>query len=174
MKKKSLKIYLFLSVIFFATSITIFFFLYQTVKEKNAEAETSEIVWQEEEYQRENIESMENFLEEEATKIALLEKHFIYGSDIVPFLDLLERLAPQVGADAEVLLVDKAKDGSLLSVDVRVIGNFEAIYKFLTLIENSPYELEIISVDIQKKGGEGVESSKWEGVFKVKLLSFIP
>ena len=92
----------------------------------------------------------------------------------MPFLDLLERLAPQVGADAEVLLVDKAKDGSLLSVDVRVIGNFEAIYKFLTLLENFPYELEIISVDIQKKGGEGVESSKWEGVFKVKLLSFIP
>ena len=37
---------------------------------------------------------------------------------------------------------------------IKASGSFEALYKFLTLLENSPYELDFISMDIQKLGGE--------------------
>jgi hypothetical protein len=56
-------------------------------------------------------------------------------------------------------------------------GSFEAIYKFLNLLENSPYELDFLSMDMHKMAPDvvvkGAQNLKWEAVFKIKLLTFV-
>jgi hypothetical protein len=44
------------------------------------------------------------------------------------------------------------------------------------LLENSPYELDFLSVDFHKSSGDtkNKKDARWEAVFKMQLLSFIP
>jgi hypothetical protein len=109
----------------------------------------------------------------------LLETHFAKNSDIVSFLDTIEKLAPTVEAKAQVNSVNTSADNSRLLVGLKASGNFEAIYKFLTLLENSSYELDFLSMDLHKIASldninKSAADSKWEVVFEIQLLSFVP
>ena len=58
-------------------------------------------------------------------------------------------------------------------------GSFPDLYKFLTLLENSPYELELIEVKFSREtepasSDKTLSASAWNATFKIKLLSFIP
>ena len=108
----------------------------------------------------------------------LLESHFTQSSNIVPLLNTIEQLSLKVGAKSKVTSVDISKDKTILMVAVGTSGSFNAVYKFLMLLENSPYELEFVSVDMQKTGaptvsGKIIVSPQWEAIFKIKLLSFV-
>jgi hypothetical protein len=108
----------------------------------------------------------------------LLDSHFIKSSDVVPFLDMFDKLAGAVGAKAEVASVVIAPDNSGLLVTIKATGLFEALDKFLMLLENSSYELDFISMDIQKSdvgvvSDKNTPSSQWSAVFGIKLLSFV-
>ncbi len=118
----------------------------------------------------------------------LLATHFAQGSDIVPFLNTIESIARKSGVKAEISSVDVLKDKSGLLVKVSSSGTFNNIYKFLLLLENSPYELDVSGLNLQKEpsavvsdesGIEGVEPApvvepKWQALFTLKLLSFVP
>ena len=109
---------------------------------------------------------------------ALLQTHVAKSSDAVPFLDSLERLALSVSVKSEITSVDVGKNNSNLIVLIKSSGSFENLYKFLMLLENSAYELEFLSVDIQKVGGVdsaiGTGVPEWESRLRIKLVSFLP
>ncbi|MBI5139780.1 hypothetical protein HZA26_04210 [Candidatus Nomurabacteria bacterium] len=175
--KKFKKAPLILSVIFFVFSSALFYFLYsQTVNNYNL-SEKLEMDLREEISKRDQIKNLDRSLKMVEGEIAMLETHFIKSSDVVPFLDMIEKMAPRVSAKAEVSLVDLAKDNSSLVVEVKVEGSFEAVYKFLILLEDSPYELSFTSANIRRSSDGDLESEnpipKWSAVFKVNLLSFI-
>jgi len=119
--------------------------------------------WSEEAGRRNETNSLNVLLEKVAPSMAILQTHFAKSSDVVPFLDTIEKLAPKVGATAAVDSVIASSDNTGLVVGLKASGSFEAVYKFLTLLENSPYELDFISMDIQKV------DKKWEAVFKIQL-----
>jgi hypothetical protein len=135
-------------------------------------------IWQAEMSRRDSLRALDREAEMISNSKGLLETHFTKGSDVVPFLDNLEKLAPQAGASAQVDSVDATPDGTSLMVNLKISGSFEAIYKFLTLLENSPYELNFSLVDIHKlvtpeSLPNNLKNSKWEAVFKMQLLSFV-
>ena len=177
--KKFQKTPLLLSILFLGFSCLIFFFLNRAIKNNIADSEQIQIVWQNEANKIEELKSLDSLLEKTKEKRILLESYFIHGSDdAVSFLDIVEKLAEDAGGKAEVVLVDIPKDNSGLVVEMKATGRFEALYKFLTLLENSPYEIELISMDIKKLGGETLfnetgASSLWSATFRIKLLSFI-
>jgi hypothetical protein len=110
---------------------------------------------------------------------ALLESHFIKSSDVVPLLNIIENLAKESGISAQIDSVDAKTDNTGLTVGLKVSGGFEAIYKFLTLLENSPYVLDFVSMDIHKilspvVVDKSVSNASWEAIFQIQLLSFIP
>jgi hypothetical protein len=178
MKNYFQKIPLFLSIIFFIVFSAIFVFLYGKINDNNQKAQQDMITWQQEASRRNQIISLDRLLQNIQGDRAQLETHFAKSSDIVPFLDTIEKLAPKVGAIAAVDSVIAGTDNASLSVGLKASGSFESIYKFLTLLENSPYELDFISMDIHKLAPDtsvkNVQSSKWEVVFKIQLLSFVP
>lgn len=171
--KKFKKAPFFLSVLLLALSSAGFFFLFQEVNENKKLTEEARAKWQMEEARRQEIRSLEIFLEDVIVKREEFDSHFARSSNIVPFLDSIEELARRVSAEPEVVSVDSTQDGQGLTVVVRASGSFGALYKFLELLENSPYELEFTTVDISKTSGAQA-GKDWEAFFRLNLLSFLP
>ncbi|OGI75726.1 hypothetical protein A3C67_02995 [Candidatus Nomurabacteria bacterium RIFCSPHIGHO2_02_FULL_42_19] len=177
--QKFKKIPLILSTALLLLSCFVFIFLYRQTQNNYQTSAELEMERQSEVNRQDEIKSLERLLQTIEKEYILLNAHFIQGSDIVPFLNMTEKLAGDAGAKAEVILVEVPKDNSGLVVGVNATGSFEALYKFLTLLENSPYELDFISMTLETSAGGGVLDSKnpapqWAAVFKIKLLSFIP
>lgn len=180
MKNNFQKILLIISAIFFIVTLFALLFLYRQINNNNTKAESGMAAWAEEDFRREEIKNLDNSLAKITEDNALLETHFAKSSNIVPFLDTLEKLAPKAGVSIEIDSVNIKTDNTGLLVSLKVVGRFEAVYKFLTLLENSPYELEFLMMDIHKLSGGSVPekgkkttASQWEGVFKIQLLSFV-
>ncbi|PIR69051.1 hypothetical protein COX93_00830 [Candidatus Nomurabacteria bacterium CG_4_10_14_0_2_um_filter_30_12] len=174
-KKKSL----IFSIIFFLFTCTIFVYLFLIVSKNKEVSEISQEKWQIETIHRENIKSLVSLVKSVESERSLLETHFVKSSDIVPFLDTIEKLAKNVGVNAEIVSVDIPKDNSSLVVETKVSGSFETIYKLILLLENSPYELQFVSVNIKGSDTQYIIIDKnnkvpeWTAIFKIKLLSFV-
>jgi uncharacterized protein YkvS len=166
--KKFKKMPFLFSILLLIFSCTVFFFLYKQINDNKKIAEKEQIEWQNETDRRNEIKSLERLIKEIDQERVLVESHFAQSSNIVPFLDTIEGLASKVNAISEVVSVDIIEDTSQLLVVIKTLGSFESIYKFLKLLENSPYEIEFASVDIQKSN-----TQTWEAIFKIKLLSFV-
>lgn len=162
------------SVIFFVFSCIVFVFLNKEVNKKHKVAQEVEIQWQKEEYGRNNFKKLESVLKETEKDRIVIEKHFVYSSDIVPFLDMIEKLAPKVGVDVKVSLIDISKDNTTFTVDLNAVGSFDNIYNFISLLENNFYEIEFLKIDVKKEGEDLDGAIKWRGSIKIKVLSFIP
>lgn len=180
MKNNFQKILLLVSAVFFMLSFFAFLFLYRQIDSNNKKAENGMAIWAEEDIKRWEIKNLDNSLEKITDDNILLESHFAKSSNIVPFLNTIEKLAPSAGVFIEIDSVNIKTDNTGLLVGLKVAGRFEGIYKFLTLLENSPYELDFLSMDIHKlstgavvEKGKKTAASQWEGVFKIQLLSFV-
>lgn len=144
-------------------------------------SEQMQTEWQTETSKRSQVASLDRLIKSIAQEKTLLESHFAESTNIVPFLDTIEKLATSVKADSQVISVDIAKDKTSLTVQLKATGSFQSIYKFLTLLENSPYELDFTSVDIRTDtltsspdSEEKAESPEWTADLRIKLLSFTP
>lgn len=180
MKSISRKILVAVSFILLVFSCFVFVFLYKKVDNNRKTSEQLQFEYQTEETHRSEIKSLDNTIKAVNSEKMQLESHFASGSDVVPFLNTIEKSASDIGLKAEVYTVDVLKDNNGLSVGIKVSGNFQAIYNLLMLLENSSYELEFLSFNLQRNTGpmdESIETSKtytWNADLKVKLLSFIP
>lgn len=177
--KKFKKTPLLVSAMFLLFSCAVFFVLFRGLNNNTETTLKSLTEWQNEAIRRNEIKSLDLLIKNIQEQKKLLESHFAESSNIVPFLDTIEQLASKVGAKSEVTSVDISKNKPELLVSFRASGSFESVYKFLRLLENSPYELEFSSVDMKNvRTSEAPEekrvASLWEATFKIKLLSFIP
>jgi hypothetical protein len=175
--KKFKKAPLFISVIFLLLSSLAFIFVYRKIGENEKVRQAINGEWQAEAARRDEIRSLERSIKEIAPERAEIETHFAQSSNPVPFLDTLENLATLAGANSEVRSVDIAEDKSGLIVALDTKGSFASTYRFLRLLENSPYELRITSFDVEKGASGSAEegtATEWTGFFTIKLLSFTP
>ena len=171
------KIPLLLSIIFFIFSCFVLFLLYGKINDNNQKSQIAGEEWQKEADRREEMRSLEHSVKIIKQERDQLETHFAQSSDIVPFLDTIESLAPKTGVKAEISSVDIVDNKTALKVVINSTGSFEGLYKFLMLLENSSYELEFMSVDLHQKDGQdlkkGIKVPNWEVAISVKLLSFV-
>lgn len=173
MKITSQQLFLLLSLVFLIFFCGTFYFLYSQIKKNNTLAEDTNIKWREEERGKEDALSLERELRLTAGQRQELEAHFAKNSDLVPFLDTIEDLAKRAGTKASTTSVDLSADGQSLLVGLRAEGSFAGVYKLLALLENSPYELQILSVDMYRESPLLPDPSPlWQARFIIKLLSF--
>lgn len=175
MQPNSPKKYLILSIVFFAVACSAFSYLYYGIKNNRKVFRDAQVAWQREEDRLAEIRMIDRSIKTVETEKILFESHFATKKDVVPFLDTLEKLALSVGARAEVASVDTKEGTNGLTVALRASGSFESLYKLLTLLENSHFELKIEGLDLQRESSSGVETvgTKWRAVFQVKLLSYV-
>jgi hypothetical protein len=144
----------------------------------NAKAVSDEQIWQAEVERRDEIKALDSSIQSISSERTQLDTHFAKSSDVVPFLDTLGALGTQVGTKIQVVSVNISQDNNGLLVELKASGTFEALYKYITLLENSPYEIEFSGMDLQKDistgtGAKGAKASMWNMVLNIKLLSFI-
>ena len=154
-----------------------FVFLYRQIDINKNAYQNDETKWQQETERRNGIKLLNSSISKIEDEKNLLETHFAQSSDVVPFLDTMEATGAKVGVKAQVVLVDISKDGKNLVLEMKADGSFEGIYRFILLLENSPYELEFTSTDIQKNEittAQGKKSNNWTADLKMNLLSFVP
>jgi hypothetical protein len=174
--KKFKKIPFAVAIVLLACSSVAFFVIYRATYKNVAESAELEKGWAGNESYKEEVANLQRFVEAYPTELTSLDSHFIKNPNVVPFLDLVESLGPKVGASTEVTQVDISKDGTSLTVGISADGSFESLYKFLKLLENSPFQLEVIAMNMQGNvtGGDNLTPNVWAGTFKVKLLNFLP
>jgi hypothetical protein len=169
LQKKSL----ILSIIFFILSCFVFSYLYKYIQNNKEQSSKSEAKWQEEDTRRQNSRALVDSVNAISTEKDLLNTHFIQSSDVVPFLDTVEELAKYSKIKEEIVSVEVAKDTPSLLLEINADGNFEAIYKFILLLENSQYDIKFISSNIQRVTVGKSTAPEWTADFKIRLLSFV-
>jgi len=174
MKKITPKIIFYVAIIFFVLACLIFFWLYKDIKHKDQVARELEQNLETENDKIANMQSLVKLLENTQEERQAIDSHFINSLNIVPLFNFFENSAPLVGAVAEVMSVDvpKNNENSDLTMDINAKGSFESLYKFLMLIENSPYDLEVVFMDI-KKESSNTAGQEWQADLKIRLISFI-
>ena len=122
-----------ISILFLIFSVFAFFFSYKSIQSNDKKAEEASIQWHRESLKREEIRQLDNSVKLIEKERMELETHFAKSSNVVPYLDMFEKLALNVGSVAEITSVNILEDGSGLSVGVKASGSFANIYKFITL-----------------------------------------
>lgn len=178
MKNNFLKIHIFLSAVFFILSAIFLFFLFTTTNANKEKTQITEQQWQAENSRRDKIKTLDSFIQATKNERAQLETHFAYSSNIVPFLNTVDRLGSDAGVKVEISSVDVSKDYNGLFIQIKASGSFDSLYRFLMLLENSPYELELVSLELGREASleannANIKNPKWNASFRVKLLSFV-
>lgn len=151
-------------------------FVFWQINVKNKEAISHIEETQTELDRRNKITSLNMEIKNLSKERESLNSHFANRSNIVPFLDDLQKLAFSAGANAEITAVDIDPKTNGLIVEMKSVGNFSSIYKLLSLLENSQYQISFSSVKILVKSvsdkDKKITKREWEGFFKLTLLSF--
>ena len=179
MQNKFKKISLSVSIIVFLLLGVSFFLLYKKIENNIGISKQAQIDLQTEMGKREEIKNFNDSFKSIAEDKTLFETHFVQSSNIVPFLNTIGQMASSVGTKLEVSSIEVAEDNTGLIMEMNDTGSFLQVYKFTTLLENSPYELEFSSVDMttpppqQTDKNKNAKGNVWQAVFKMKLISFI-
>jgi hypothetical protein len=176
MKNNIKKLQLAASIILFLFLCFIFIFLYKEINTNNKDSELGTATWQTEADRREGIMTLNRSLQDDSSDRASLDTHFVGSTDVVPFLDTIGNLAASAGVAEEINSVDTGTNNDNLTVEMQVSGSFAALYKFLTLLENSPYELDFPSMSMNQivTPGKTGKNETWQATFQIQLLTFTP
>lgn len=129
--------------------------------------------WQVEENRRNEIKNLERSVKNLAQEKKELDSHFVSSDDPVDFLNNLELMASSVGALAEVNTVGTVENNSTLIINLKVNGSFDSLFRFLTLLENSFYIIEVQSLSLNTAISEVKNlNPKWDMNLQVKLITF--
>lgn len=169
--------YLIASFLFFVFACFSYWFLLGKIAENKRISDEGEIAWQSESTRRYDLNSLERSLKDINKEINAFERHFVRSNDVVSFLNYIEYLGSLVGVKAQIESVDSVEEkvGTVLNLGVSTSGSFSAIYKFLMLLENSQYEIEVVDLTLNRQSASATTASPiWSGSFRIKLLSFTP
>ena len=174
MKNKSIQNWLIFSIVFFIAVCVSFFFFYREIKNNIQITKQLKSDLEKEIIKREEIKDFNESFKLIENEKNLFETHFVQRSNVVPFLNKIEDVAKSVGTKAEVYSIEIASDNTGLIMQMKNVGTFSRVYKFITLLENSPYELEFNSINMYSSSDDlKTKEGLWEASFNIKLVSFI-
>lgn len=179
MKNNFQKIPLLFSVLLLVFLCALFTFLYNETNNNDQKAALGLSTWQTEANRRNEITSLDSTLMQIAGSRSSLDSHFAESSDVVPFLDTIEELGVPAGAQTEIDSVTMGASNNGLVVGLKATGSFDSVYKFITLLENSPYEIDFQTMDLHRSSmpdatSKNNKNPEWEADFNIQLLSFVP
>lgn len=116
-----------------------------------------------------NLRFLKGVLKETVVEREKVESYFVDNDMVVGFIEKIESLG--ISADVALDLRGVSVEGDqkkVLKLDFKILGSFENIFYFLTLLENLPYKIQFTEAFMVRSS----DSNDWEGNFKMNLLSF--
>lgn len=106
---------------------------------------------------------------------ASVASYLVLSSDIVPFLERLELIGTELGADVSVVSVAKEKDGSRerLALSLKITGSFESVMRTIGAIEHAPYDITTSQLSVGLTGTTAGGAWTASGVFWVGTQSAV-
>ena len=80
---------------------------------------------------------------------AKLDSYFVDPNNVVPFLETIEGYGKTAGVSTTFSEVQLADKPTHLTVTVDANGSFTNIYRFVSMLEAAPYEIQVTESDIQ-------------------------
>lgn len=122
-----------------------------------------------------NVKVLENLLNENAGEREIIQNSFLGQRDLVRFIEDLERVGRDSGIDLKVesaSLVSRPEELGP-SFRLRAQGSFSALFQYLLLLENLPYEISFEEANLSFSGtGSRKGEAPWSGFYVIKLISY--
>ena len=112
--------------------------------------------------------------EEDRNKLAA---YFVSDKSIVGFLEYIESLGETTNTEASIEAVDIGVETNTLIVSVKTIGTFSSVMRYVDLVENMPYRIEINNFTLTTKDSLSdtvLVVPEWEADITFKLISYLP
>lgn len=179
MKNKRTTGLLILSIFTTVVVVGSFVFFLRIIKNKNEHTSVVIATLEEKMRQKENaavfaekneeIKSLENFI----------SSHFVDSNKIDEFVSYLENLGSITNAEVSVKGIDVPKDTTgMINFELSIVGAFHEVSETITLLENIPYQVDIIKVYLNKNLKQNTEeetipsaSSTWQADIAFNILS---
>ena len=109
-----------------------------------------------------------------------LNSYFVSSDEIIDFLEAVEKIGQDSGAEVEVHSIDEVETSNplidILTLNLTAKGNWESVYHFLILIQNYPVRATFDRIHMSTartkslERDENAEEDEWRGVFNMKVL----
>ncbi|MFQ5661916.1 MAG: type 4a pilus biogenesis protein PilO [Candidatus Paceibacteria bacterium] len=113
-----------------------------------------------------------------------LDSYFVADDEIINFIEMIETLGVNSGAEVEVInvsvdtenekVVNKNKISELLNINFKTEGSFVEMFHFLSMLEKLPFKIEISQVNFNKVSNEIIGADKslepWKGYFNITAV----
>ncbi len=172
-------VYLIVSTIFLLGAFSLFGYLFYNVRAESQSV--SELSAQIE--QLSNEESTSSTLKHSVAVTegdsSKLNSYFVSSDNVVSFINSMEALGVNVGSDVSTTSIDPGKDSSTLTFNIVAKGSFSSVSRFVTLLENVPYQVRIQKLDLEKNMADiktlqkGDKWYDWDATITLVLKSYI-
>lgn len=188
MNKKSTNLILIISTLTLIALLGAFVYLINVIKNKNKHISVVAATLQEKIDEKDNMKVLEKKMVDLGDTRTKINGYFVDTSNIDTFVEYLEGLGDTYGATLVVQSVDTPKnEKNKLVFSIEIDGNFSNVTKIVSILENSPYNINFNSLYINKitetVQGESIDpkskapiapitKSSWQATANFNVLSF--
>jgi arginine utilization protein RocB len=136
-------------------SIATLFFFFKIIANKNEHTSSVLVNLANKMAKRENIDTLKKKIEEVKQTQEKINEHFVDSTKIDSFVDYLEKLGTSGSTEVKVESFElSVADKNTLQVKLSTKGTFSNVMRTMMLLENTPYQVHITNVSLNKQSGD--------------------
>jgi len=152
MKKNNTNLILTISIISFIILSVVFVYLLNVIKNKNEHASVVSNTLKNKTIEKGNLDILEKRMTELLDTQKKINSYLVDTSNIDKFVEYLENIGINNNASLSVKSVDFLKnDKNKMVVSLTIRGDFSGVMKTFSILENSPYDIVIDSLYLNKE-----------------------
>lgn len=152
MSKNRTNLIFFISTIVMVASVATFIFFFKVVENKNKHTSATLVTLANKIVKKENSQMLKDTIDQVYLTKESVGKHFVDSNEIDSFIDYLEGLGKDSGTEVNVQDFKISEENkNILSVRLLSRGSFSNVIRFLTLIENTQYQVSISKTTLEKQ-----------------------
>lgn len=152
MKKNKTILILIISIITAVFAILVFIFFMKVIKNKNEHISAVTAILGEKMREKEESVLYAERIAEIKTLQSSINNYFINIKKVDTFVDYLEQIGTNMKSVISVKNIEiPEKDGGVISVKLLIAGTFEEVMNTVNYLENIPYQIDIIQVNLDKQ-----------------------
>lgn len=172
---KTKKILIIVSIIAISVLLFDIFFIFSIYKKRDSVAKPREDFLTEMTKESQLV-LIKKIIEETSAERTNLNLCFVNNDEVVDFIKSVELISKLAGVSIEMKSVGtenseviRGVNVETLVVEVVIEGSWDGTFKFLSLIENIPYNTTIDRVSINKSAEETNKDGSWKSGFTIKV-----
>ena len=177
MKKNNTNLILIISIVLFIVFSVIFVYIFNVIKNKNEHASAVLITLGNKKTEKNNLDTLEKRMTELLDTQKKINGYLVDASSIDKFVGYLENIGSTNKVSFSVKSIDIDKDNkNKMTVSLTIRGGFSDIMKTFFILENSPYDIVIESLYLNKEISQygDISQQPINSLVKSKIVPSVP